>query len=76
MHFQDNKTIKSVFMKLTSLKQCKTVLEKHTKIIDKKRELTVTVERCNEDLSLYRRHVPMADGILLTKVYSFGYKFR
>lgn len=75
MHFQDNKTIKSVFMKLASLKQCKIVLEKHTKIIDKKRELTVTVERCNEDLSLYC-HIPIADGTLPTKVYSFGYKFR
>ena len=46
MHFQDKKTIKPVFMKLTKLKQRK--IEKAYE----KRELTVTVEGYNEDLSL------------------------
>ena len=39
MHFQDNKTVQSVFMKLTSLKQCKIVLKKTWKLSTKKENL-------------------------------------
>lgn len=44
------------------------------KIIDKKWEFIVIVERCNEDLLFYC-YIFIVDGILFIKVYLFGYKF-